>query len=178
MPSFHALPGMRLLFACAALLLTGAAAHAQTPHDSTPSAPYAVWASVGLGPSSGGVAGIVRANMSLDRYLVTYRATEQGPFFGTGFAVSERALLVGARTPGKRIFGSAAIGYADAGSYHQSDGCAQCDRRHGSSLAYELGAHANALVPGLALTFAGAAGPSHTSWSAMTVSLELGWFGR
>ena len=147
--------------------------------------PVAAWGSVGLGPGrtqeapGGGVAGVVRANVSVGPWLLMYRANDVGPFISAGSGVRDAGILAGMRTGGHRLFGSAALGYARANSYHQSDNSSYPDVAPSvGALAYDFALHANAYVAGLALSFYGDIGPSHTTYSAFTLSLELGWFGR
>lgn len=145
----------------------------------------AVWASAGLGPGStqerggGDVAGVVRANVSVGPWLITYRGGDVGPFMTAGGGVRDAGILVGARTGGHRLFASAALGYARANAYHQSDNSSYPDVAPSvGALAYDFTMHANAYVPGIALSFYGDVGPSHATYSAFTISAELGWFGR
>jgi hypothetical protein len=149
------------------------------------SRPIAAWASVGLGSgavhgTAGGLlAGMVRAHVSVGSLLLTYRGSDVGPFIAAGDGVSDDAVLAGVRTRGRRLFASTALGYARASHYHQCDGCGVTTVDPGVGvLAYELAMHANLVVPGIAVSFSGNIGPSRVRYSAFTVALELGWFGR
>lgn len=152
---------------------------------SRPSRPIAAWASVGLGSGhvhaepNGMLTGVIRANMSVGSLLLTYRGSDLGPFISAGTGVRDEAVLVGARTGGRRLFGSVALGYARATPYHQCDQCGVTTVDPGVGvLAYDVTMHANVIVPGIAAAFSGNIGPSRARYSAITVGLELGWFGR
>lgn len=144
------------------------------------------WASVGLGTGNTGavdgssdIAGVLRATASVGPWLATYRTGDIGPFISAGSGVRDNGVLAGMRTGGHRIFASAAVGYARATPYHQSDNSSYPTIAPSvGALAYELTLHANAVVPGLALSMFGDIGPARSSYSAFTVSVELGWFGR
>jgi hypothetical protein len=45
------------------------------------------------------------------------------------------------------------------------------------ALAYDLVVHANCIFGGVGGSFSGSVGPSGVTHSALTVGLELGWFG-
>lgn len=172
------------------VLATPRVMSAQCASDDVPSAAgahplVAAWGSAGLGPGStqvrggGGIAGVVRANVSVGPWLLTYRGGDVGPFISAGSGVRDAGILVGARTGGHRLFGSAALGYARANPYSQSDNASYPNITPSVGvLAYDFILHANAYVPGIALSFSGDIGPSRTTYSAFTLSAELGWFGR
>ncbi|MDQ2665471.1 MAG: hypothetical protein M3Z05_05630 [Gemmatimonadota bacterium] len=146
----------------------------------------AAWASAGLGPgkidvpNGNGITAVVRATASVGPWLATYRSGDIGAFISAGSGVRDSGVLAGMRTGGHRVFASAALGYARATPYHQSDGGSRYPTYAPSvaALAYELTLHANAFVPGLALSLFGDLGPAESSYSAFTMSVELGWFGR
>ena len=155
-----------------------------------PTRPIAAWLALGLGSgvlSQGGsgsgspLAGVLRANLSIGRLLVMARASDVGPFLGGGPGVSDMALLVGVRSPGRRAFLTAAGGVAAATPYQAS--CFDCGGGHHNgatvaALAFDVGLHANYLVPGVAAGISGAIGPSSVTHAAFTVAVELGWFGQ
>jgi hypothetical protein len=122
---------------------------------------------------------VIRANLSVGSLLFTYRGSDVGPFIGTGAGVRDDAALVGVRTGGRRLFGSAALGYARATPYQQCDQCGVTREDPGVGvLAYDVTAHANYIIPGIAVSVSGNLGPSRAAYSAITVELELGWFGK
>ena len=130
-------------------------------------------------PDGRGVAGALRASVSAGPWLVTYRDSDVGPFISAGSGVRDRSLLAGVRSNGHRAFATAAVGFASAQPYHQSDNQSTPDLAPSvGALAYEVSLHANAYVPGLAVSMFGALGPRTSKYSAFTLSLELGWFGR
>jgi hypothetical protein len=147
--------------------------------------PIAGWVALGLGSGHlrGGNGGlftsVTRANVSVGPWLLTHRESDAGPFMDAGKGVREDALLLGMRTNWRRIFASGALGYGRASSYHQCDQCGmtRVDPRVGT-FAYDVGIHANLVVPGIYASISGSTGPSAVSYSAFTVGLELGWFGR
>jgi hypothetical protein len=73
---------------------------------------------------------------------------------------------------------SATLGFANASHYHQSDQNGPQLTPSTGVLAYDLTAHANLAVLGLAASVTGAAGPAEVRYSAVTLGLEFGWFGR
>lgn len=183
----------RLLRCLPLAIVLGAAPvqlHAQLPGDDSAAArasqPVAVWGSVALGSGTVAgsttnlLAGALRANVSIGRVLLTYRNTDIGPLFSSGPGVRDDAFMIGARTAGRRFFAAAALGYDSASPYHQS--CGDCSASSpgssSSGLAYDLSLHANAVIPGLAVSLAGVAGPAQVRYTSFSVGVELGWFGR
>lgn len=141
--------------------------------------PVAVWVSAGLGPSSNGLAGAITTTVSAGSLVVAYRGGFSGnPFPGTSNDVHSNAVLFGARTDGRRLFGSAALGYGRATAQHYSDNGNPIEYPTVGVLAYDCAVHANYIVPGIAASFSGIIGTSHTTSLAVTVELELGWFGK
>jgi hypothetical protein len=175
-----------------ALIATGPhAARAQSPDDADSSTagryPVAVWGSLGIGTgklrgaNGGSAVGVIRGNVSVGPLLLTYRGSDVGLFLfpGSGDGVREDGALVGLRTDGRRIFASAALGFAGASTYHVCDGCGaqRVDPRVGV-LAYDVMIHANYLVPGIHASLSGSVGPARVTHYATTIGLELGWFGQ
>ncbi len=167
------------------------ASSAQSATDTKPIATawgdsVAVWASAGIGPASGAdqasglLGGVARATASVGPWLITYRASDVGPFLTSGSGVEETAVLAGMRTAGHRLFVSGAAGYSRAKPYRQGSMDSGGQRAFSpgeSALAYEVTLHANAYVPGIALSLTGDIGRSKSTYSAITLSFELGWFG-
>ena len=140
---------------------------------------FNAWLSGGIGGGRIGAAGIYRESISLGPLLLMARQSDIGPVSNAGSGVQDRAALVGLRTTGHRAFASAAVGYASATSYSQSE---QCGCRNtgtpNAALAYDLGLHVNNVIPGLAVSVSGTAGNYTVRSSMVTVSIELGWFGH
>jgi hypothetical protein len=87
-------------------------------------------------------------------------------------------MLVGVRSSGRRAFAAAALGYAEARPYRRCECSTGPDPRpqvHG--LAYDITLHANAVVPGVAVSFSGIARAPRANYQAVSLALELGWFG-
>ena len=144
----------------------------------------AAWGSVGLGPGSIGVtpsplAGALRANVSAGPFIATFRTSDVGPFFASGDGVSEQSFLAGVRSRGHRLFAAGVVGYSSASPYH-SGGFDQSPTHSSAegSLAYEGSVHANYMGLGIALSAFGDIGSTRASYTAMTLSVELGMFGR
>lgn len=146
----------------------------------------AVWASAGIGSGSvsgashGPAAGVLRAQLSVRSYLVAYRGTDIGPVHQAGDGVRDAAVLAGVRTAGRRVFGSAALGYGRANHYRQggeNSGAEQVDPSVGT-LAYDVAAHANYGIAGMAVCLSGNVAPAPIRYSALTLAFEFGWFGR
>ena len=47
-----------------------------------------------------------------------------------------------------------------------------------AALAYDYTVHANAVKAGVAASLSGLVGPSGVTYTAFTLTVELGWFGR
>jgi hypothetical protein len=106
------------------------------------------------------------------------RQSEFGPFMGSGSGVQERGVLLGARSGGRRLFATGALGYVRANPYHQSDNSSDADVQPSvAAVGYDVTVHANAILVGLAFGLSGNIGSSNTSYAAVTLSLEAGWFG-
>jgi hypothetical protein len=180
----------RCLVAFVALVACARAASAQEASDTLAVAgvadpPLAIWASVGVGTghvngsNDGGVAGALRASVSVGPWLLSYREFGLGPLIGSGDGVRDRALLAGMRTGGHRLFASAALGHGTATHYLQrGEQSAALVDPPVDALAYDAALHANFELLGLALNLSGNVGPARVAYSAVTLALELGWFGR
>ena len=167
----------RLLTAQSSAATSVSAAH------SRPS--VAVWGSAGVGSGGGTfsrtsqLAGITKVNLSVGPVVLSFRSSDVGPFISAGDGVRDNGLLGGLRTGGRRLFGSAAVGFANASHYHQCDQCGRTDVEPPAGvMTYDVTAHANLRVLGAAASFSGVVGPARVRYSAFTVGLEVGWFGR
>jgi hypothetical protein len=154
----------------------------RSPADTSVTTLVAAWASLGLGGATGsahGIGAVLAGNLSVGPALLTYRISDFGPFLAAGGGTRDNALLVGARTPGRRLFASAAVGFAVATPYRQE--CEECGVTKAGprvgAIAYDVRLHANLTVPGVALSWAGAVGAPRVTYSSVTLALELGWFG-
>lgn len=168
--------------ACLVAMIVMAGPHtlrAQTPTSGW-QPDLAAWGSVGVGSGSiSGIAGVSRENISVGPVLLSVRQTDIGPFISAGPGVRDNGVLFGVRTGGHRLFGSGALGYSRATPFHQCDTCGYTTTgATESGLAYDFMLHANALVPGLAASFSGVIGSQRINYSAFTIGVELGWFGR
>lgn len=185
-----------ILFACPTVIafvlsLPGVLVAQSSPDTTSGGAfipgPVAAWASAGVGPGKVGeqrsdpIAGVARATVSVGPWVLAYRSTDVGPFFGTGDGVRESSLLAGMRTGGHRLFATAEAGFSGATWYHSGgidSGGYRTSAPREVALAYDVSLHANAIVPGIALSVFGDLGPGKSSYSAFTLSVELGWFGQ
>ena len=167
--------------------LRGQAAPDTSARSATAPARVNVWASAGLGPgemqanSNGVVAGFLRGSVSVGPWLASYRVTDIGPFLSSGNGLADNALLVGLRSAGPRLFASAELGYAYTSPYYSQSmdaGGRHIPQGSQSAMAFDVALHATAPVGGVALTLSGAAGPARSTYTAMSFSVELGWFGR
>ena len=144
------------------------------------------WASAGFGEarirgSNGSpIAVALRASASISDVVVMARFAEVGPFLVGGDGVDDAALLVGVRSGGHRLFATATVGYSRVTPYHGGgiDGPARTTGLSQDALAYDLGIHANLLIPGLSLGLSGDLGPPRIAYTAIVLSMELGWFGK
>ena len=143
----------------------------------------ALWGSAGFGnahvasvPTVQDVA-IAKINLSVGPVILSFR--DAGPFIGIGDFVRDDGLLGGVRTGGRRIFGSAALGFANASRHHECDGCGASSVEPAVGvMVYDVTAHANLLVIGAAASFSGIVGPERVRYSVFTLGLEAGWFGH
>jgi hypothetical protein len=104
------------------------------------------------------------------------RVTDSQQLFD-GPGVHDNALLAGVRSRGDHLFVAGAVGIGQAAPSETSDaGTATGAQQAG--FAYDFSAHADYEVAGVALAISGVAGPPKTSYVAVTVGVELGWFGR
>jgi hypothetical protein len=141
----------------------GSVGPARTWQLDTRGRPNAVYASLagGLAASYGTILGIVRVTDS-ERFS-----------FGDTFSnkIYDYAVLAGARSRGDRLFIAAAAGVANA----------TLDRGSSSvellAPAFDLSAHADYRVAGVALALSGVLGPASTRYVAISLGAEVGWLG-
>lgn len=163
---------------------------AQSSADTSPPPVHipqvALWASLGSGSarlpsiSTSQGAFVGKVNLSVGPVVLSFRGSDAGPFFpGGGDGVRDSGLLGGVRTGGRRIFGSAALGFANASHYHECDGCGRGRVEPSTGvMVYDVTAHANLLVVGAAASFSGIVGPERVRYSVFSLGLEAGWFGH
>ena len=144
----------------------------------------AFWISVGAGKgtingSKGGSLGaVIRLNFSSGPLLLTYRGSAMDRGLDAPDGVREDAFLIGVRSTNHRVFGGEALGFASAVPA-QDCNCEQpaTAKAREFALAYDITAHANARILGIAFGFGGSVGPRRVTYNAFTVSVELGRFG-
>ena len=154
------------------------AAPAVEPH-SAPSWSRRAWVGAGFGfgtPPRGAYAGLAAAWYSVGNLALGARLD------GVGIAQAEsrsnRALLVGARTPGDRAFLLGAGGVTRMAFSHSCDApCAAEVGSNATAFAYSVEAHGNLDVLGLALVMFGARGPARVRYNAFAITFNAGWFG-
>jgi hypothetical protein len=144
-----------------------------------------LWGSFGLGngqlarSSTSQFTAIGKVNLSVGPAMLSFRTSDIGPFIAAGDGVRDNGLLGGVRTGWRHLFGSAALGFANASHYHECDQCGVTDVSPSVGvMVYDVTAHANLFVLGVAASFSGIVGPERVRYSAFTVGLEAGWFGR
>ena len=174
-----------------ALLLLGAPitnAHGQTGAPPARSTPWNAWAFVRLGGASGAPGAVATSGGGVLTSLGGGVAASHGMLLGMirvtdsqqlldGPGVRDDALLAGLRSPGRHAFIAGAIGVDRATAFETSD-TGTSTRSARTALAYDFTAHTDFRVGGLALAVAGVVGPPRTSYVALTLGAELGWFGR
>lgn len=104
------------------------------------------------------------------------RATDSEPIVGQG--VRDDALLIGMRSRSDYLFVAGAVGIDRATPRVTTDGAGNTTGSPQTAFAYDLSAHADYGIVGLALSVSGVVGPQRTSYGAVTLGAELGWFGR
>jgi hypothetical protein len=104
------------------------------------------------------------------------RFTDSEQFF-VGPGVRDKALLAGVRTAGHGLFVVGAAGVAQARAFVTSDNGSSANGPSEAALAYDFSAHADFPIAGLALAVAGVVGPQKTSYVALSLGAEVGWFG-
>jgi hypothetical protein len=115
---------------------------------------------VGVAASHGALLGMVRAN-----------DIEPGSFEdNAGSGITDYSALVGARSPGERLFVTAAAGIGQS-SQHGTLNSSQLVP------AFDLSAHADYRFVGVAFTVSGVLGPSSTRYIAISLGAELGRLG-
>ena len=179
---------------CVACCCAFASAPAQTratPAD-LDARPVRGWLSVGLGGGSAGGNGVigpdVELNLSRGWVLVAGRAAFMTPTTQLTASVPDdrratsSALLIGARTSRPVAFATAAIGFGTtrrSGFLRQCAGCAPSAlSTPGAGLALEGGVHTSARMVGLSANLFGLVGARNASLTTVSLSADVGWFGR
>ena len=114
--------------------------------------------------SYGAILGMVRAT-----------DTERGSFEDVpSNTIHDYAVLAGARSRGDRLFiaGAAGIAQVDGGN----TGITTSSNRH-LAPAFDLSAHADYRVAGVALALSGVMGPASSRYAAISLGIEVGWLG-
>ena len=105
------------------------------------------------------------------------RATDSEQLF-VGPGVRDNAVLIGLRSRANHLFVAGAVGVARATAFETTDGSGTSAGTPRTAFAYDVSTHADFQVVGLALAVSGVVGPRKTSYVAVTLGAELGWFGR
>jgi hypothetical protein len=172
--------GLALLLVCAAPASAQRASEDSLTRRASQDPELLGWISLGAGLSkfafSSGFAGRLAINLSSGRYLAMYRGSV-GIEDLESSDVTEAAGLVGVRTA-KRS-GAYKTVAAGLSRVQWSNGCeSTCLRGTETAVALDFGAHGSKRIAGFAANIYGAVGPKNTRFISMTLSLELGWFGR
>jgi len=89
---------------------------------------------------------------------------------------SDRALLIGARTRGRRGFLLAAAGVGSVASWRSCDGpCGELTRPRATAPAYSTEAHANFGGLGAGLSMFGTLGPAPVRYNAFALTVDIWW---
>jgi hypothetical protein len=131
-----------------------------------PDRPIFALLSGGVAASHGAILGMIRASDNEDP---SFRDS-QTP------GMQDYAVLAGARSRGDRLFIAGAAGVARS---TPADVFSATGTPLSSQLApaFDISAHADYRVAGLALNLSGALGPPRTRYVALSLGAELGWFG-
>jgi hypothetical protein len=160
---------------------TGAA-----PRDSTA---WQAWAFGRLGGASGAPGAVATSGggvltsagggvaASYGTLVGMLRATDSEQLF-VGPGVRDNALLVGVRSRADHLFVACAVGIDRATAFQTTDGSGTITGSPQTAFAYDISAHADFRVVGIALAISGVVGPQRTSYVAVTLGPEFGWFGR
>ena len=149
--------------------------------------PISAWMSAGFGPgempsnTNGVIALQLRGSASAGPWLASCRFTDIGPFLASGNGISDLAFLAGVRSSGHRLFASGELGYSLTSPYYSTSmeaGGRPITQGNQGALAFDAALHAATPLAGLALTLSGATGPARSTYTMMSLSVELGWFGR
>lgn len=139
--------------------------------------PQRLWITGGFGLGtwpSGSVAGIASLWYSRDAVTLGARVARVGELIGE--ERSDRAFLVGARTPGKRGFLLAAVGIGSVASWRSCDGpCGIITRPRATAPEYSTEAHANFSGLGAGLSMFGALGPALVRYNAFALTVDVWW---
>lgn len=121
----------------------------------------------GVVASYGAILGMVRVN-----------DTETFSFSDAAHnGVQDYAVLAGVRSRDDRLFVASAAGLARATPIGPANGLGSFNPERRVVPTFDLSAHAEYRVVGLAVTFSGNLGPADTRYLAVSLGAELGWFG-
>lgn len=140
---------------------------AQTWRFDTHARPGAVFDSFGAGvtASYGSILGMVRAT---DNEGPCCRDNQPNP-------IHDYAVLAGARSRGDGVFFAAAAGIAKADD--TPSGILGPTNAH-LAPTFDVSAHADYRIAGVALALSGVLGPASTRYVAISFGAEIGWFGH
>jgi hypothetical protein len=149
---------------------------AQQPADARP---QRGWVSAGVGVGIvpyGSLSGLLAGWYTVGPVAMGARLGGAAQIFGE--QRGDGALLVGGRTRDDHVFLLGAVGIGEVSSSRTCDGpCTELKRPLRAAAAYALEAHANYSVAGLGLAVFGAFGPQGSSYNALALTLNVGWFG-
>ena len=157
-----------------------------TPAESTG---WQAWAFARLGGASSAPAAVATSGGGVLTSLGGGVAVSYGPLAGmvratdseqlfVGPGVRDNALLIGLRSQADHLFVVGTAGIARATAFQTTDGAGTITGNPQTAFAYDVSTHADFRVAGLALAVSGVVGPQKTSYVAVTLGAELGWFGR
>lgn len=177
----------RLTAALLLLLPCSTICRAQSaPSDSSwRDGPLRLWVAGGLGISSffenSGAAVRSAASVSYGRYVVAFRSTDAFDGIDGYYSTHEKSALLGYRFGGRHLYNIVAIGLANATWKDGHGSCPNvpCQYRYdGRGFAYDFGFHATRMLGGVALNVSGVVAAPRVRVFAMTISPEVGWFGK
>ena len=161
----------------------------QTVATSPEPTEWQVWAFGRLGGASSAPGAVATSGGGVLTSLGGGVAASYGPLLGmvrvtdseqlfVGPGVRDDALLVGVRSRDDHLFAAGAVGIARATAFQTTDGSGTITGSPRTTFGYDGSVHAAFRAAGIALSVSGVVGPQKTSYVAVALGVELGWFGR